>query len=268
MTDIHIQPELAGDKGFEQAIEAVNNLQPKADFVIMGGDLIMDALGQNYTRADSLYTLYSKICKKFAVPVYYGIGNHELFGLFEKSGILPDHPDYGKEMFKKRLGAGVTQRSFNHKGWHFILLDDIGITETRGYTGRMDPDELQWLIADLNKVDNETPIVAVLHIPMMTFYIQLEKKATVATRHNLALNNSVEVLDAFKGKNLRLVLQGHAHIVEEMISRNIHFITGGSVCGEWWKGPYQDFEEGFVVIDVDQHDFKWSYQTFAWDVKK
>lgn len=68
----------------------------------------------------------------------------------------------------------------------------------------MAPDQLQWLIADLEKVDKNTPIVAVLHIPMLTFFTQLEMGATVATPHNLALNNSVEVLGAFKDKNWRM----------------------------------------------------------------
>jgi 3',5'-cyclic-AMP phosphodiesterase len=268
MTDIHVQPELAGDEGFKQAIETVNNLDPKPEFIITGGDLIMDACKQNYERADSLYTMYSELCKNFTMPVYNGIGNHELFGLFEVSGVQTDHPDYAKEIFKKRLGQGTTYRSFNHMGWHFVQLDDIGITDTRGYTGRIYKDQLQWLTADLEKVDKSTPIVAIVHIPMMTFSEQLEKGATVASRHNVALNNSVEVLNVFKDKNLRLVLQGHEHIVEELISRDTHFITGGSVCGEWWRGPYKGFDEGFVVVDVNGKNFTWFYQTFGWDAKQ
>ena len=45
MTDIHLKPELKGDDGFRAAIARVNELKP--DFVITGGDLIMDALEQN-----------------------------------------------------------------------------------------------------------------------------------------------------------------------------------------------------------------------------
>jgi len=41
MTDIHVQPELKADQGFRTAIAKVNELEP--DFVITGGDLIMDA---------------------------------------------------------------------------------------------------------------------------------------------------------------------------------------------------------------------------------
>ena len=268
MTDIHVQPELKGDVGFEQAIEKVNGLRPKPDFVITGGDLVMDVCKQNFERADSLYTLYNEVCKNFTMPVHHCIGNHELFGLFEISGISQDHPEYAKEMFKNRIGPGRTYQSFNHKGWHFILLDDIGITETRGYTGRIDQEQLAWLKMDLEKLDTGTPVVVALHIPMVSFYIQLEKGAMQPFRHSQVLTNSREVLDTFENYNLRLVLQGHWHVVEEMISRDTHFITGGSVCGAWWKGPYQGFEEGFVVVDVHGDDFDWHYQTFGWQSQK
>ena len=50
MTDIHLQSEKHAVDGFLQAIDSVNELNP--DFVITGGDLIMDALGQPYRRAD------------------------------------------------------------------------------------------------------------------------------------------------------------------------------------------------------------------------
>ncbi len=264
MTDIHVQPELDGDEGFKQAIAKVNALNPRPDFVITGGDLVMDVCRQNYERADSLYTLYAEVCKNFKMPVYHGIGNHEHFGLFEISGIRPDHPEYAQKMFRKRLGQGTTYRSFDHKGWHFVLLDDIGIAEDRGYLGYVDQEQLAWLKADLQKLDDDMPVVAVIHIPMASFSIQLQQGATAPVGRHILLNNSNEVFDAFKNNKLRLVLQGHSHIVEEMIFRDLHFITGGSVCGSWWRGPFEGFSEGFVVVDVRGNDFKWHYQTFGW----
>jgi len=61
MTDIHIQPEENAVAGFTQALDSVNKLNP--DFILTGGDLIMDALGQSYGRADSLYNLYMEVIK-------------------------------------------------------------------------------------------------------------------------------------------------------------------------------------------------------------
>ena len=67
MADIHLTPERNAVQGFKKAIKTVNNLAP--DFVITGGDLIMDAIEQPYERADSLYTLYSEISVNPLDPV-------------------------------------------------------------------------------------------------------------------------------------------------------------------------------------------------------
>src|SRR5690606_26958168 len=42
LTDIHIKPEMNAPKGFQMAIDKVNELNP--DFVITGGDLVYDTM--------------------------------------------------------------------------------------------------------------------------------------------------------------------------------------------------------------------------------
>ena len=63
LTDIHLQPERGAVAGFQWAIREVNKLHP--DFVITGGDLVMDVLNQSYGRSDSLYKLYKELSGKF-----------------------------------------------------------------------------------------------------------------------------------------------------------------------------------------------------------
>jgi Icc protein len=77
LTDIHLQPELNAPEGYKKAIVTVNELNP--DFVITGGDQIMDALGVDYERAEMLYDLYIEITKEFNMPVYNTLGNHDIF---------------------------------------------------------------------------------------------------------------------------------------------------------------------------------------------
>ncbi|MEA3446572.1 MAG: metallophosphoesterase, partial [Bacteroidota bacterium] len=103
LTDIHLQPEKNAVEGFRQAIEMVNGLNP--DFVITGGDLIMDALGQSYGRCDTLYKLYNETSKGFQMPVHNTMGNHEVYGWYEKSMADRNHPEFGEKMFEKRVGA-------------------------------------------------------------------------------------------------------------------------------------------------------------------
>ena len=99
MTDIHLQRERHAQEGFLQAIKHVN--QQDVDFVITGGDLIMDALGVGFGKADSLYLMYTGLLDSFSVPVYNTLGNHEVFGIYEKSGVEATHQDYGKKMFQR-----------------------------------------------------------------------------------------------------------------------------------------------------------------------
>ena len=61
MTDIHLQPERKGVEGFTMALQNANALRP--DFIITGGDLVMDALAVDFERASSLFDLYNEVVK-------------------------------------------------------------------------------------------------------------------------------------------------------------------------------------------------------------
>ncbi|MBU4328993.1 MAG: metallophosphoesterase, partial [Acidobacteria bacterium] len=63
LTDIHIQPEKQAAEGMGQAIVEVNKLKP--DFVITGGDQIMDALSQSAERAGAQYGLFAETSAGF-----------------------------------------------------------------------------------------------------------------------------------------------------------------------------------------------------------
>lgn len=269
MTDIHIQPELNGVQGFETAIQHVNQLDPQPDFVITGGDHIMDALGVNYTRADSLYKLFLKSCELFEMPVYHTIGNHEVFGIYKKSDVSSEHPEFEKQMFKNRIGQDSTYRSFNHKGWHFMLLDAIAIhpNHPKGkYFGHIDSVQMQWIKDDLSQINLENPIVMVTHIPFVSASAQLMNGAHKGPGDHV-IDNAMQVLMRTQKNNVKLVLQGHLHLVESMTMKETTYITGGAVCGAWWKGPRGGFEEGYVVVDVHGNGFNWEYVDFGWDAE-
>ena len=90
--------------------------------------------------------------------------------------------------------------------------------------------------------------------------------STAANDSGLVVVNSKEVLDLFKGYNLKLVLQGHLHTVEDIYIDGIHFITAGAVSARWWTGPNMGFEEGFMLINVKGEDFDWKYVDYGWEV--
>ena len=262
MSDIHLMPELNGTGGFRAAIARVNELDP--DLVITGGDFIYDALEVDHKRAVGLYDLYIELREEIDAPVYDVIGNHDVFGLYTSSGIDPGHAEYGKRMFIERIGEGSTYRSFDFRGWHFILLDTIGFTSDRRDFGLVGRGQLEWIERDLEKAGRDTPIVVVGHMPLVSAYGQTKRGAASAVAPSEVVVNSHEVLALFEGYDLKLVLQGHLHIVEQIAIKGTHFVTGGAVSGAWWKGPFEGFPEGFVVVDIDGERFSYYYEAYGW----
>ncbi len=262
ITDIHIQPESKAVEGFSKALNVLNQLNP--DFIVTGGDLIMDALGASYGRADTLYNLYLETIKQLKSKVYNTIGNHEIYGWYLRSKANPSHPEYGEKMFETRIGKSYY--TFDHKGWKFFILNSIEPRGKDGYMGLIDSLQMKWVKSELIKTDAKTPIVLVTHIPLMTIYKQRFDGSTLPNDSSLVVVNSKELLDQFKGYNLKLVLQGHLHTVEDIYVDGIHFITGGAISGGWWKGPNMGYEEGFIWVDVFNDSISWKYIDYGWEI--
>jgi 3',5'-cyclic AMP phosphodiesterase CpdA len=264
MTDMHIQPERDGLEGFTEAIRAVNDLNP--DFVITGGDLVMDAMGVKYSRADSLFNLYAELVKDLNMPVYNTMGNHDIYGIYSASGADPLHNEYGEKMFENRLGE--TYYSFSYQGWKFFILNSVEDTHRDRYIGYIDSTQMDWIKDELEKTDTITPVVISTHIPFITVNAQKYIRPTAANDSSSVIVNGREVLDLFSNHNLKLVLQGHMHFVEDIFIDGINFITGGAVSASWWQGPYRDDEEGFMLFSVREEEFEWRYVDYGWEVEQ
>ncbi len=260
MTDIHLQPERNATIGFKKAMDTINSINP--DFVVTGGDLIMDALGQSYSRADSLYNLYGEMIKNLKMPVYNTMGNHEIYGLYTKSDTSGS--EYGEKMFEKRLGKSYY--SFDHKGWKFMVLNSVEDTKKHSYMGWIDSTQIEWIKKELAVTSKETPIVLSTHIPFLTAFIQKYYGSTLKNDTSLVVANSKDIIDLFQNHNLTLVLQGHLHTVEDIYIDGIHFVTGGAVCARWWEGPNKGFEEGFLKVNIENDKVNWEYIDYGWNV--
>ena len=264
MTDIHLQPEQNAPQGFKQAMDSVNALNP--DFVITGGDLIMDALGQTFERSDSLYNLYETMIKELKMPVYNSMGNHEIYGIYKESGADKNHSEYGEKMFENRLGKSYY--AFDHKGWKFMILNSIEDTKESSYIGLIDSVQMNWIRQELSKTPKETPIVISTHIPFLTVFEQKYYGSTLKNDSSLVVANSKDVIDLFENHNLKLVLQGHLHTIEDIYVDGIHFITSGAVCGRWWNGANKGFEEGFMQISINNDQLSSEYKDYGWNVSE
>jgi len=266
LTDIHVQPERNAIEGFKKAIQKVNELKP--DYVITGGDLIFDALAVSFERADSLFNIYNELIKQIKAPVYNTMGNHDILGWYEKSGVSREHKFFGKKLYQSKIGK--TYYSVDLNGIKLFVLDSIEELPEKGkYYGYVNEEQLSWLKSELSKTDTNTTIIISTHIPLLTTFSQIRNGSMAANERGLVVENSKDVLDLFKRHNLRLVLQGHLHIYEDInIQNKIRFITGGAVSARWWTGPNEGLEEGFVLIKIKDDKISAEYIDYGWEVSK
>ncbi|NOR74125.1 MAG: hypothetical protein GQ525_03085 [Draconibacterium sp.] len=248
-TDIHLNK---GDnncfQGIEKAIKSAKTYD--IDFILTGGDNVdIDGLDKNAESAHDLYQQYANVIANAGIEYRATIGNHDRFWGCKKDDAL-----YNEGLFEKYINKSYY--SFDHKGWHFIVLN----------TSNSVVDEKQkfWLEEDLKKVDSEIPIIISVHVPFLSvYYPALEGKYT----NTDTFKNFKEIWDMFEDKNLKLVLQGHMHLYEEIKVKGVQFITAGAVSASWWGGTYHGTEEGYLLINIEGDNFNWEYVDYGWETE-
>jgi Icc protein len=257
-TDTHIQPELSATEGCILCFKKIRTL--RAEFAIQGGDHVYDALGVNHQRANSLYDLYEHTEQLLGMKIHHVIGNHDVFGVSSKNGSSLHDLGFGKAMYEERMGK--TYYSFDHKGYHFIVLDSIQIVDPTTWQGGVDLAQRAWLREDLASLREDMPIVVIVHVPLVTGALSY---VPAKTRKDslMFVVNADEVLSLWQGKNVLAVFQGHTHINEVVTFRGIPYVSCGAVCGSWWRGPRLGTPEGFTVVRLRQGKIDWHYETYG-----
>ena len=259
ISDIHYHEKNDAPRALNIVIDTINSMKP--DLVLVGGDIIYDVMRQTDEEAEELSKLFLKQMERLEAPIYYAIGNHEHFALYNRD-IDEEHPLFGKRYYERFYGKRFY--SFDHKGWHFITLDNMEIND-RKYIGKVDSIQMEWLKNDLESVSESTPIVIMAHVPLITTLSQYYGGGTKANTNRLAIENTNDVLKLFKDKNLKLVLQGHIHYFEALnVLNKTTFISAPSASGKWWLGKQHDIEEGFIRIDVKGNEFEYHYIEYGW----
>lgn len=262
-TDVHARTEWGTTGALARAVAAINAQKP--DLVIGGGDYITDGFESSAEAVEPRWAAFLDMREKIAAPFQPALGNHDLVAVAPGDGSPPAADPRGA--FREKLGVERTCRSFDFKGWHVILLDAIEVTgDALRYRGFVGPEEMDWLKGDLAALAPDTPIVLVSHMPLMTPFFQATEGPTAAAPANRVVVNSRDVLKLFEGRTLALVLQGHTHVHDAIEWRGTRFVTGGAVCGQWWRGPWHGTEEGFTVVALDPCDRpRWWYVDYGWD---
>jgi Icc protein len=271
VTDLHLLwgDALRSAQGIATCLQAVEELNPRPDFILCGGDLVNDSRNLSVADASRRLDHFLKIWHdNTGLPVHWIFGNHDLCSTSMPSPPF-GNPLYSKGLFKQRLGLSSLFYSFNHKGCHFVVMDDIALLPDKGYEGLLFDDELAFLRADL-QVHAAVPTILCTHIPlysMVPFALDLAAATGfhVKSPRNLVCTNASALIQDFPGHNIRAVLAGHLHRYETNVISGVPFYNSGAVCANYWKGPLAGCPEGFGVVDVGANGaVKFDYRTYGW----
>jgi 3',5'-cyclic AMP phosphodiesterase CpdA len=148
-SDTHVgfdgPPNPLGTQAFERAVEMVNALPERPELVLFTGDLTHDS--ENPGEHADRMRLFRKIASRLEVPLVRCVpGEH-------------DAALDGGTLFRDAFGE--TNYSFDHRGVHFIALDNV----SRGKPV-VGAEQLAWLRKDLARFPKSAPIVVFTHRPL------------------------------------------------------------------------------------------------------
>jgi 3',5'-cyclic-AMP phosphodiesterase len=121
------------------------------------------------------------------------------------------------QQFLERYGKGTKGagwQSFDHKGVHFIGLNNVANLKAGGM-GSLGPDQLEWLEDDVKGLSASTPIVVFAHIPLWVVYPEW----------GWGTQDSAQGLAYLKRFGSVTVLNGHIHQIMQKVEGNVRFHT-------------------------------------------
>ncbi|MGE5116592.1 MAG: metallophosphoesterase family protein [Betaproteobacteria bacterium] len=163
-----------------KAIAAVNALQDAPDFVVFTGDLThtTDDPRERRKRMAEVRELVGGLRVK---TVHFMPGEHDA---------ALDHGRAFKELF------GPTTYAFDHKGVHFIALDNVSDP-----AASLGDEQLGWLADDLRRQSTDARIVVFAHRPLFDLYPQWD----------WATRDGARAVELLSGHANVTVFYGHIH---------------------------------------------------------
>lgn len=203
ISDSHIgfnkgaNPDVTGT--LTKAIDRINGAKAP-DFMIHTGDITQNSKAAEFDTAQQVIR-GARVGETFYVP-----GEHDFI-------------DDG-EQYKQRFGKGTQGSgwySFNHKGVHFIGLNNCVQVDAMGNLGA---EQLAWLKSDLAGRSHSTPIVVFAHIPLWMVY----------EKWGWGTKDGEQALGMLKPFGSVTVLNGHIHQVVQKVEGHLAFHTAMSTA--------------------------------------
>jgi 3',5'-cyclic AMP phosphodiesterase CpdA len=267
LTDTHVTSRRQGHKGYQACVNSINALTPAVDFVLMGGDMVFDGLYNEMDEYEDQIRLFKEISGDLNVPYYPCLGNHDVLGLSSRRKVPADHPGIGQKHILDALGMESAYYSFNHKGWHFVVLNSIHEIEMEhgpAYEQRIGKEQLDWLRYDLGD-HLDMPTIVVSHYAAFNHLGQINADQELKAMNHLVLKDNKELRNILERHGVKAMLQGHTHMSEDFRFNNVWYITSQSGSAAWWGGNWLGFEPGYTVLTLGKNDIKsWKAVTYNW----
>jgi 3',5'-cyclic AMP phosphodiesterase CpdA len=206
ISDSHIgfnkgaNPDVSGT--LSKAIERANLTAPNMkspDFMIHTGDITQNSKAAEFDTA-------AELMKGFRNQVFYVPGEHDF---------VDDGEEYKHRYGRNAVGNGW--QSFNHKGVHFVGLNNCVQVDAMGNIGA---EQLSWLKSDLAGHSSSTPIVVFAHIPLWMVY----------EKWGWGTHDGAAALALLRRFGSVTVLNGHIHQVMQKVEGNFAFHTAMSTA--------------------------------------
>ncbi len=217
----------------DRAVDTLKAQKPKADLIVMGGDLLDEGDKGSYEGIAGRF-------KELQVPVLAVTGNHDHPGSLSKSSLVPD------------TESTKGYYSIDQGKVHFIVLASA---RTGKLHGLLDEEQLLWLSTDLYENRRKPVLIFLHHPPFDTGIAWLDK---------IKLLNS----DAFWGiippysKNVVGVFAAHVHVQVSFQFRGLLAATSPAVCWQYSgnadaaKAEISDELPGFNLIDLEDSQIR------------
>jgi len=183
------------------AIDKINSLPTSPEFLLHTGDITQSSKPAEFDTAVEIVK-GAKAGATFYIP-----GEHDT--------ALDDGALYQQRFGRSAAGRGWY--SFDHKGVHFIGLNNVLQIDAMGKLGA---DQLAWLKSDLAGLSSSIPIVVFAHIPIWMVYPDW----------GWGTEDGAEALSYLRRFGSVTVLNGHIHQVAQKIEGNVTFHTACSTA--------------------------------------
>lgn len=184
LSDAHVgfngPPDPLGTQAFERAVEMVNALPQRPDLVLFTGDLTHDSEDKNVHARRMAQ--FKEISSRLNVPLIRCVAGEHDAGLD------------GGQLFRENFGE--THYSFDHRGAHFVALDNASRAKPE-----VGAEQLAWLKKDLGRFPKTAPIVVFTHRPLFDLKPEWE----------WFTSDGDEVMNVLSAYDNVTVLYGHIH---------------------------------------------------------